>query len=134
MGPIFPPLEPELENLPPPISSHSMENTDQDPPPPSPTLETFDEEDQEEILDLPPPGDDEGSDPPADFESEVPPPGDDEADSPITLESMKENFRFIQMVQEATLATQFSPAELHSFENPQAPEFSLSGPLFPFSS
>ena len=64
MGPIFPPPEPELENLPPLISSCSIENTDQDPPPPSPTLESFDNEDQEEILDLPPPGDDEGSDPP----------------------------------------------------------------------
>ena len=118
MGPIFPELEPELENppSPPPISNHPTEITDQDPPPPSLPLEASDDEDlQDEIFD-----------PPSDSDSDETPPGDDEDDSHITLESMRENFRFVQMVREATLTTQFSPAELHSLENPRPLELSPS--------
>ena len=127
MGPIFPELEPELESppSPPPISNCPTKDTDQDPPPPSLPLEASDKEDlQDEIFD-PPPDSELDETPPGDNKDETLP-GDNEDDSHITLESMRENFRFVQMVREATLTTQFSPAELHSLENPRALEFSLS--------
>jgi len=55
------------------------------------------------------------------FESdeEEPPPSDNEDDPHITLQSMKTNLEFVRMVEEATLESQFSKADLHAFQNPQ---------------
>ena len=75
-------------------------------------------------LDHPPP--DLDTNLPSDSESDEPPPCEDDNDPSITLESMRANFRFVQMVREATLETQFSQAELHSFRNPQESHFSPS--------
>jgi len=89
--------------------------------------------------DPPPPDSGPGEDPPADSDSdEDPPPPDsdsddpipssdsDEDDSEITLENMKTDLRFIRMVEEATLASQFSPAELRVIRNPQQSQSSPS--------
>ena len=48
-----------------------------------------------------------------------PPPSDNEDNPNITLESMKTNLQFIRMVEEATLESQLSPAELYAFWHPQ---------------
>ena len=77
---------------------------DLDPPPPDP---------DEEVVPF-----DSDSDPNPDSDSDEPP-SDEEDDPNITLESMKTNLQFVRMVEEATLDSQFSPAELHAFRNPQ---------------
>ena len=51
-------------------------------------------------------------------------PSDDEDDPNITLESMKTNLQFVRMVEEATLESQLSPAELYAFRHPQRLTFS----------
>ena len=52
---------------------------------------------------------------------------DDSDDEPhITLANMRSNLEFIQMLEEATLASQFSPDELQKFRNPQGIHFSPS--------
>lgn len=59
--------------------------------------------------------------PPPDSDDEDPPPdSEDEQDDPtITLENMKMDLRFIRMVEEATLESQFSATELHALKNPR---------------
>jgi len=146
--PIAPPeLEPEI--VPPPpipaIQSPSTDNPDREPPSPSPQLEYFDEEappdppqdplmsDIEEEnppneleeenppdngLDPPPPDPDEEIIP-SDSDSDESPPSDNEDDPNITLENMKTNLKFVRMIEEATLDSQFSPAELQAFRNPR---------------
>jgi len=52
-------------------------------------------------------------------EGDTPPGSDDEDDPHITLEQMKTNLQFVRMVEEATLESQFGPAELRAFQNPQ---------------
>ena len=71
------------------------------PPPPPPPLHDSDEETSQS---LPNAGD---------------LPLDDEDDPHITLENMKTNVQFVRMVEEAILESQFSPAELRAFRNPQ---------------
>jgi len=62
--------------------------------------------------DIPPITDDED-------EGDTPPGSDDEDDPLITLEHLKTNLQFIQMVEQATLKSQFSATELQAFHNPQ---------------
>ena len=52
-------------------------------------------------------------------EGDTPPASDDEDDPHITLEHMKTNLQFVRMVEEATLKSQFTAAELRAFRNPQ---------------
>ena len=74
----------------------------------------------------PPPLDSDKEDPPpSDEEEEGPsPPSDKEEDNPhITLENMKTNLQFVQMVKQVTLASQFSPAKLYLLQNPGQIQF-----------
>ena len=64
------------------------------------------------------PPEDEPS-PPGDEEDETSPPSDEEDEPPITLERMQTNLQFVRMIEEATLESQFSPAELEAFRDPQ---------------
>ena len=119
-----------------PEPGHSTEDIDRDPPPPPsprnidtdplehPAMNGVDpipsengdpsyNDPSDDNLDHPPP--DLDTNLPSDSESDEPPPGEDNGGPGITLESMRANFQFVQMVQEATLKTQFSQAELHSF-------------------
>ena len=53
-------------------------------------------------------------------DDDPPPPTDSDDDKVhITLEKMKINTQFIEMVRESTLESQFTPAELRAFKNPQ---------------
>ena len=138
------PFESEDEIHPPAVPSHMNDNADQEPPPPPPPINDLHEED-------PPPDDsDKDSSPPDDFENDSlpsdsdsdedpppPDPGSDEEDPPpdsdsdeddpeITLENMKLDLQFIRMVEDATLESQFSAAELREFRNPQANQASPS--------
>ena len=63
---------------------------------------------------------------PEDSESEPETKEIDDEDPEITLKNMKLNLEFIQMVKEATLASQFTPAELQAFRNPRGIQFSPS--------
>ena len=119
-----------------PEPSRSTKDIDQDPPPPPsprnidtdllepPAINGVDpipsengdpsyKDPSDDNLNHPPP--DLDTNLPSDSESDEPPPREDNDDPGITLESMRANFQFIQMVWEATLQTQFSQAELHSF-------------------
>jgi hypothetical protein len=67
----------------------------------------------------PPPDNDPGD--------EDPPPSDsDEDEAHVTLEKMKLDSRFIEMAKEATLESQFTPAELRAFQDPQEVQSSPS--------
>ena len=72
------------------------------------------------------PPEDDPPPPPSDDEDGYPSSSDDEDDPLITLESMRTNWRFIQMVREATLESQLGPAELDTFRNPEEIKFSPS--------
>ena len=143
----FPPPAPPLESednlppTPPPISSPLIEDTNLESQPPSPLPEYLDEEDpsppledfqtsdpgeEGEDLDIPgtPPGaerdpdsDEDESSFLLDLDVEVP---------PITREDMLLNQRFVQMLRNATLGSQFTPKELDDFLNPQELDFSPS--------
>ena len=71
----------------------------------------FDDSDEEDTP-LVQPRDDED-------EGDTPPASDDEDDPHITLEHMKTNLQFIGMVEDTTLESQFSAAELRAFRNPE---------------
>ena len=90
-------------------------------------------------LDENPPDPNPGKDPPLSFDPDSDPPPDpdsDDEDPPastseeneahITLEKMKLNSLFVEMARDATLESQFSPAELRAFQNPQELHFSPS--------
>ena len=136
-----PPPLPETED--PPVDDHDQEPSPpspEDPPPPPPPPDCamgglggadlpddLDEEDPPLPAPLPdynedpPPLDSDEEDPPPSDEEEEgpPPPSDDEEDDPhVTLENMKTNLQFVRMVEQATLASQFSPAELYLLRNP----------------
>ena len=50
-----------------------------------------------------------------------PPNPDEEDDDPdITLEGLQTDLKFVGMVKDATLESQFTPAELHTLKNPLA--------------
>ena len=88
-----------------------------------------------------PPGCDNNDPPPPDSDDNTPPPEPDTDDTPnfppppnldeeeddpaITLESLQTDLKFVGMVKDATLESQFSPAELHALWNPQATLSSL---------
>jgi len=137
--------EQEIYPQPPPLVTPSppIDTPDQEPPPYSPEIDYLDErgpsppgdvltsdpDDNDPEIDDPDEEDEEDPNkegpPPPDreetlfFESdEEEPPPIDEDDPDITLQSMKTNLEFVRMVEEATLETQFSKAELHAFRNP----------------
>ena len=86
------------------------DSDEEDPPPPNPGDED------------PPPSDSDEEDPPPSDSDEEDPHRDDpeEEDEPhITLENMITNLQFVQAVEEATLESQFNPAELEAFRNPR---------------
>ena len=88
-------------------------------------LEYLDEENRPYFDENRPYSDEEDHPPivPEDSESE----SDESDDEPhITLESMRSNLKFVQMVEDATLASQFTPGELQRLRNPQALQFSPS--------
>ena len=140
-----PPPLPETED--PPVDDPDQEPSPpspEDPPPPPPpdcTMgglggadlpDDLDEEDPPLLAPLPdynedpPPLDSDEEDPPPSDEEEEgpPPPSDDEGDDPhITLENMKTNLQFVRMVEQVTLASQFSPAELYLLRNPGQIQF-----------
>ena len=62
-----------------------------------------------------------------DADNSPPPPNPEEEDDDpaITLETLKTDLQFIGMVEDATLESQFSPAELHALRNPQETRTSL---------
>ena len=68
-------------------------------------------------------GSDDDNDPPppsGSNDDNPPPPVDsDDDEAHITLEKMKIDARFIEMARESTLESQFTPAELRAFKNPQ---------------
>ena len=76
------------------------------------------------------PGPDSGSDSDKDSssdEDEAPhPPASGEDEIHLTLEKMKTDHRFIEMIRESTLESQLSPGELQTFRNPQEHRFSPS--------
>ena len=131
------PLEPEPEICPSTvILDHVNGSADQNRPPPPPANRM--EEDHRNPTPDPavnalgdPPSDEydepDPEDPPILTESdEEPLPSDDEDDPNITLETMKMNLRFVQMVEDAKLESQFSAAELDAFRNPQENQSSPS--------
>ena len=73
------------------------------------------------------PGPDSGSDSDKDSssdEDEGPhPPASDEGKPHLTLEKMKTDRRFIEMIRESTLESQLSPGELQTFRNPLEHQF-----------
>jgi hypothetical protein len=87
-----------------------------------------------------PPGSDNDDPPPPDSDEDIPPPEpdddgadnvppppnpDEEVNDPaITLESLQTDLLFIEMVENASLGSQFSPAELYALRNPQETRFS----------
>ena len=89
-------------------------------------MDNFDDEDRqdqyysdEEYIDLDRRYSDE-EDPPHIEVEESSSESDESDDEPhITLENMRSNLEFIKMVEEATLASQFTPGELRNFQNPQ---------------
>ncbi|KAF9649673.1 hypothetical protein BDM02DRAFT_3128165 [Thelephora ganbajun] len=115
---------------PPAILSPLINNPNQEYCSPSPLagFDNFNGEDPPPNDLNPPPGLDKEVIPPfnLDSDSDKPPLSDDEDDPHITLESMKTNLQFVQMIEEATLEAQFSPTELHAFQNPQELWFSPS--------
>ena len=120
------PSPPSPEDAPPPppppdcaMGSDLPDDLDEDDPPLPAPLPDYNGED-------PPPLDSEEEDPPPSDEEEgdPPPPSDEEEDDPnITLEHMKTNLQFVRMVEQATLASQFSPAELYLLRNPGQIQF-----------
>ena len=64
------------------------------------------------------------SPPPPEFEDSESDESDDEPH--ITLANMRTNLEFVQMVEEATLASQLTPDDLRNFKNPQGLRFSPS--------
>ena len=147
-------LEPENRIHPPPppaVSGPQLDDPPREPPPLSPQISYFDEEEppplrnsaekdpsdvgsESDVDEVPPPDEldplpldsDDEPEPPSDYGSDAPPPSDDEDDPDVTLEDMKTNLQFVRMIEEATLESQLSPAELHAFRNPQALCFSPS--------
>ena len=89
------------------LAGTESKSDDGDPPP------QFDSDEED-----PPWFDSDGSD------SDEPPPSNNEDDPSITLENMKTNLQFVRMVEEVTLESQLSPAELRTFRNPQRLVFS----------
>ena len=132
----LPNFESEILPPPPPVILSPLSNdTDPPLPPRDPTVNNpntiepeVDEPDGvplENELDLPPFDSDEELIPLSDSDDdEPPPPSDDEDDPNITLENLKSNLQFVQMVEKATLESQFSPTELDAFRNPQELQFS----------
>ena len=117
------PLEPEHETHP-PSASPDRENDSADQEPPPGRYEPLNNEfgrDNTTPNNSDPPSDSSDEEELHTFDSdgEDPPPSDNEDDPHITLEHMKTNLQFIRMVEEATLESQFSPAELQAFRNPQ---------------
>ena len=114
-----PPLSPQIDNF---------DRIDPPSPPKSPAASDFDDEDSRLDQNGPPPPDsDEDDPPPPDSDEDDPPlPDFEEEDLPVTREDMRTNLEFIQMLEDATLESRFSPAELEAFCNPQEISFSPS--------
>ena len=100
-------IEPESDNLNEALVAGLLSEADQSMLPP------------EDEPPPPPPSDNEDDPPPP----PPPPPPPLSDDVRITLEDMKTNLKFIRMVEEATLESQFTPAELNTFRNPKELDF-----------
>jgi hypothetical protein len=125
-------ISPELPPSPPELGSSNGNNS---PPLGEASSESGLGDQDDELLDRPgtPPGPDEnpdsGSDDVPSSDSEVNdtlPSDSDEEDRPITREDLKTNMEFVQMLEDATLGSQFRPNELREFLEPRQ----LSSSLF----
>ena len=134
------PLSPRINHLDERVPSpHDFETSDlgeeddylgRNTPPPSDPDEDdppSDQDDPPPNEDSPPPNEDvpPNEDGPPSTRDDLPPPDSAEA-VPVTLEDMKTNMEFVEMLKEATLESQFSPSELDEFRNPQEISFSPS--------
>ena len=129
--PLPPPNDPDNWGLPAPVpcptasspGQDSLQDDQEDP------LPDFDEDLAPADYvnnDSPPLNPDSDEDPPPPNSDDEDPIPDSEDDPTITLENMKMDLRFIRMVEEATLESQFSVTELHALKNPQENQFSPS--------